>query len=152
MERFVVMFDSINLQIGGIAEDVGQTPMDWNVNIFNMIRNLGGAIGIAALQTYMTWREQYHSEILTSQVALTGEASRARLAQLTDYFLHRVTADPALANHEAAVAVGHVLTRQATIMGVSDAIILQSILLGIALLAVCCFKKVSAGDSTGEAH
>src|SRR6201988_5498951 len=28
--------------------------------LFNMMRNLGGAIGIAALQTFQSKREQYH--------------------------------------------------------------------------------------------
>ena len=46
--------------------------------MFNMLRNLGGAIGIAVLQTFLTKREQFHSDILTSQVSLLGEAARAR--------------------------------------------------------------------------
>jgi hypothetical protein len=33
----------------------------------------------------------------------------------------------------------------------SDTIIFQSVLLGLALVAVCCFKKGSAGPA-GEAH
>jgi len=44
MERFENMFSSINGQIGDIAADVGQGPMDWNVNIFNMIRNLSETV------------------------------------------------------------------------------------------------------------
>src|SRR5689334_17353819 len=38
--------------------------------LFNMMRNLGGAIGIAALQTLLTRREQYHSNVLTQSVSL----------------------------------------------------------------------------------
>ena len=44
MERFENMFDSVNGQIGEIAINVGQTPMDWNPNIFNMIRNLSETV------------------------------------------------------------------------------------------------------------
>jgi DHA2 family multidrug resistance protein len=84
-------------------------------------------------------------------VSLLGEAARERLQSLTVYFLHRVTADPSIAQHEAAIATGRVLQRQALILGLSDAVILQSVLLGVALIAVCCFRKTSAGPA-GEAH
>ncbi|MFX5397196.1 hypothetical protein ABTD40_20130, partial [Acinetobacter baumannii] len=53
--------------------------------LFNMMRNLGGAIGIAALQTLLTKREQYHSNVLMQSVSLLEEATRSRIAQLTQY-------------------------------------------------------------------
>jgi DHA2 family multidrug resistance protein len=45
--------------------------------LFNMMRNLGGAIGIATLQTFLTKREQFHSNIITSAVSLYDDAVRA---------------------------------------------------------------------------
>jgi len=44
MERFENMFASVNEQIGGIADQVGQTPQMWNANIFNMIQNLSETV------------------------------------------------------------------------------------------------------------
>jgi DHA2 family multidrug resistance protein len=41
--------------------------------LFNMTRNLGGAIGIAVLQTFQSKREQFHSNILTSSISLFEE-------------------------------------------------------------------------------
>src|SRR6201996_3058277 len=56
--------------------------------LFNMVRNLGGAIGIAALQTFQQKREQFHSNILSNSVSLFEEATRRRIAELTDYFMN----------------------------------------------------------------
>ena len=56
--------------------------------LFNMMRNLGGAIGIAALQTFLTKREQFHSNVLTQSVSLFEQATRTRIDQLTQYFLN----------------------------------------------------------------
>ena len=42
------------------AENAGSAS-----GLFNMMRNLGGAVGIAMLQTFLTKREQYHSNVLT---------------------------------------------------------------------------------------
>src|SRR5215475_6912733 len=41
--------------------------------LFNMMRNLGGAVGIAVLQTFLTKREQFHSHVLTESVSLFEE-------------------------------------------------------------------------------
>jgi MFS transporter, DHA2 family, multidrug resistance protein len=143
----VVMMPMTALAIAGIEREHAPSASA----LFNMVRNLGGAVGIALLQTFLTWREQYHSDILTSQVSLSGEGARERLQHLAGFFLHRVTADPSIAQHDAAIATGRVLHRQALILGMSDTIIFQSVLLGLALVAVCCFKKGSAGPA-GEAH
>ena len=52
---------------------------------------------------------------------------------------------------EAVVSVGRAVRHQAYMLGFSDTIILQSALLGLALLAVLMLKKTTAGPS-GEAH
>jgi DHA2 family multidrug resistance protein len=117
--------------------------------LFNMIRNLGGAIGIAVLQTFLTHREQFHSEVLTGQVSLLGQATRERLAELGRFFMAHGVSDPSFANHEAAVALGRIVRRQAFMLAYSDTIILQSVLLGLALVAVLLLKRADAGASAG---
>ncbi len=52
-----------------------------------MMRNLGGAIGIAVLQTFLTKREQFHSNVLMQSVSVFNEATRQRIYDLTSYFL-----------------------------------------------------------------
>ena len=117
--------------------------------LFNMIRNMGGAIGIAVLQTFLTKREQFH-RMLTAQVSLLNVATRTRLDQLTAKFV-ALGADHDTARHEAMIMVGRIVRRQANMLAFSDTIILQSALLGLALIAVLLLKKVQVGSS-GEAH
>jgi DHA2 family multidrug resistance protein len=119
--------------------------------LFNMVRNLGGAIGIAVLQTVLTKREQFHSDFLTGQVSLLGPATRMRLNALASRFMERGVSDPAYAHHQAAIAVAHVVRRQASILAFSDTVILQSVLLGVALLLVMMLKKAKVGSAV-EAH
>src|SRR5215468_2488552 len=47
--------------------------------LFNMTRNLGGAVGIAVLQTLLTKREQYHSNVLMASISLFEQATRTKL-------------------------------------------------------------------------
>ena len=88
--------------------------------LFNMMRNLGGAVGIATLQTFLTKREQYHSNVLTQSVSSFAEATRDRIHDLTAYFMTHGVSDPALASHKAIVAIGLRVREQANVMAFSD--------------------------------
>jgi MFS transporter, DHA2 family, multidrug resistance protein len=119
--------------------------------LFNMMRNLGGAIGIAALQTFQSKREQFHSNILTNSVSLFQEATRERLARLTTYFIDHGISDPAAAQHKAIVALAARVSQQANIMAFSDTFTLLGIALLVALGAGLMLKKPGQ-LSGGGAH
>jgi DHA2 family multidrug resistance protein len=70
---------------------------------------------------------------------------------LTELFMSRVTSDPSVAQHDAAIALGRVLHREALILGFSDTIIFQSVLLGLGLVTIF-FLKHSRPGTAGEAH
>jgi len=111
-------------------------------SLFNMMRNLGGAMGIAALQTFQTKREQYHSNVLSQSVSVFSEATRVRIDQLTQYFLTHGVSDPATAAAKALVAIGGRIQQQANIMAFSDTFFLLGIALVVALIATLLLKKV----------
>ncbi len=127
------------------AENAGSAS-----GLFNMMRNLGGAVGIALLQTFLTKREQYHSNVLMQSVSLFEQATRSRLDQLTQYFMNHGVANPADALNRAYVAIGHVVQKQAFILAFSDTFYLLGVALIVALIAGLLLKKpdhVSAGGA-----
>lgn len=117
--------------------------------LFNMMRQLGGAIGIAALQTLLTKREQYHSNVLSSSISILEQATRARLDQLTDYFMNHGMIDRVDAAHRAYVAVGKIVQKQAFILAFSDTFFALGAALVIALLAGLMLKKPDEVDGGG---
>jgi DHA2 family multidrug resistance protein len=119
--------------------------------LFNMMRNLGGAVGIAVLQTFLTKREQFHSNILTSSVSVFQDATRDRVAKLTAYFMSHGVSDQALATHKAVVGIALKLRKQANILAFSDTFYLLGVALVIALLASLFLKKPGQ-ISGGGAH
>ena len=126
------------------AENAGSAS-----GLFNMMRNLGGAVGIAMLQTFLTKREQYHSNVLTQSVSMLEQATRTRIGQLTQYFMNHGVADHAEATHRALVAIGKIVQKQAFILAFSDTFYLLGAALIVALMAALLLKKpdrlVSAG-------
>ncbi|EJC73731.1 MDR family MFS transporter [Rhizobium hidalgonense] len=119
--------------------------------LFNMMRNLGGAVGIASLQTFLSKREQFHSNILTHSVSVFEEATRDRIARLTGYFMSHGVSDQALAGHKAVVAIAFKIRKQANIMAFSDTFFLLGVALVVALLASLLLKKPGQ-LSGGGAH
>jgi DHA2 family multidrug resistance protein len=119
--------------------------------LFNMMRNLGGAIGIAALQTLLTKREQYHSNVLSQSVSLFEQATRMRIDQLTQYFINHGVIDRVDAAHRAYVAIGKIVQKQAFILAFSDTFYLLGVALVVALIASLMLKKQDHLDA-GGAH
>ena len=118
--------------------------------LFNMMRNLGGAIGTAAIETFFTKREQFHSAIINPKVSLLEPATRDRLADLQRYFMAHGYPDPAGAMHRAVIAVGQTIRAEATIMGYADSFALLGVILLTAVLAVAMLRKGAAAG--GAAH
>jgi DHA2 family multidrug resistance protein len=130
---------------GGIApKDAGAAS-----GLSNMLRNLGGAVGTATLATIITKREQYHSNIIGQSVNLNREEVRDRIAGLTNYLLQHGLSDAATAQHEAVVAIGNIVKRQALTMGFGDAFGAIGVMLTLAAIAVLFARKVSPTAGAG---
>src|SRR6185369_14801619 len=118
--------------------------------LFNMMRNLGGAIGTAAIETFFTKREQYHSFIINQHVSLLEPATRDRLAELQQYFMAHGFPDPSGALHRAMIAIGQSIRAEATIMGYADSFALLGVILVAAALSVAMLKKGAASGGGGH--
>src|SRR5215471_17421709 len=98
--------------------------------LFNMLRNLGGAIGTASLETIITKREQFHSNIVGQSITVYRDEVRQRISEMTGYFMSHGISDPAAAQHQAIVALGNVVKRQALVLGFGDAFAVIGVALG----------------------
>jgi DHA2 family multidrug resistance protein len=118
--------------------------------LFNMMRNLGGSMGIAALATLVTQREQFHSNQLGDSVSLYNPATQERLNQMTQYFVSRGS-DLSVANDQAMAAISNIVRREAYVMAFNDCFYFVGIALLLSGIAVLFFKKVKSGGG-GMAH
>lgn len=119
--------------------------------LFNMLRNLGGAVGTAALGTIITKREQFHSNIIGQSVTPFRDEVRTRLDQMTNYFMAHGVSDPAAAHNQAIIALGKTVKRQALVLGFSDTFAVIGIMLAIAAVAVL-FARKGQGGGAAAAH
>jgi DHA2 family multidrug resistance protein len=127
---------------GIAAQDAGAAS-----GLSNMLRNLGGAVGTATLATVITKREQFHSNIIGQSVNLGREEVRERIDQMAGYFTAHGVTDPATATHQAIVAIGQVVRREALILGFGDAFAVVGVLLAIAAVSLLVAKKARPGTA-----
>lgn len=119
--------------------------------LFNMMRNMGGSIGIAALATLVTQREHFHSNRLGESVSLYSPATQERINQMTQFFVSR-GADVSVAQDQAIKAIDNIVRREAYVMAFNDCFYFVGIALLLSGIAILGFKKVKAGAGAGGAH
>jgi MFS transporter, DHA2 family, multidrug resistance protein len=110
-------------------------PPEQNNNasaIINMMRNLGGSIGIAVVTTFVARRQQYHQSILVDHVTPYRTQSNDLLHSLQQSVLaqHASAAD---ALHQAQALLYAMVQKQAALLSYIDGFWLMSVVL-IALL------------------
>ncbi|MEC4593311.1 MDR family MFS transporter [Nitrospirillum amazonense] len=136
------------LATGGIEkENAGSAS-----GLFNMMRNLGGAVGIALTQTWLTKREQFHSNVMTGQVSLFGESTRQHLAMLQRKFMEHGVPDALTAWRQAVAEVDAGVRAQAWLMAYSDAFFFLGSAMALSAVAILFLKKAASGADAGGAH
>jgi DHA2 family multidrug resistance protein len=116
--------------------------------LFNMLRNLGGAFGVALLGTIFTKREQFHSNVIGINVNPFRQEVRDRLAQMTNYFMAHGISDPATAQHQSAIMLGKIIKKQSVIMGFADTF---AVLGGMLFVAAVCVMLAKKGEASAGA-
>lgn len=129
---------------GIAAQDAGSASA-----LFNMLRNLGGAIGVAVVETFVTNREKFHSFIINQHVSLMQPATRQTIAAMQHYFEAHGMSDPAAARHQAIILLGETLKQQANYFAYGDAFGLLAVGMLVALAASFFIRRPSGPAAPG---
>lgn len=116
--------------------------------LFNMMRNVGGSIGIAGLSTLLSRRERFHSLQIGESVSVYAEATRDRLDASFHYFLVRGS-DAYTAHGQAIGALGRVVRRESYLMSFSECFLILGWVMLVAGLAVFFLKRVQVKGGGG---
>ena len=108
--------------------------------LFNMMRNIGGSIGIAGLSTLLSVRERFHSERIGESVTAFSGAVQQRLQQSGAYF-YSEGSDPSSANLRAVSAIGGAVRRQAFLLAYSDCFLALGCVLLASAVALFFMKR-----------
>ncbi|MDR3701470.1 MAG: DHA2 family efflux MFS transporter permease subunit [Candidatus Sulfopaludibacter sp.] len=115
-------------------------------SMFNLMRNLGGSVGIASATTYLFRRTQIHTNVLGAHVTAFNPRARMLSSNLQSAMIARGS-DPVLASRQAYVSLWNLVERQASMAAFVDTFLALGVvfLLVLPLLLVMKRPKNRAG-------
>ncbi|MCJ2108574.1 DHA2 family efflux MFS transporter permease subunit [Methylobacterium sp. E-041] len=117
----------------------------------NMMRNLGGSIGIAMLSTMIDRREHMHFSVLAEAITVNATRTQERLAA-TAAGLHGHVADAAAAKGATLGMLAAQVRREAEVMAYADGFWLVGVSLVLSLGVVAILRKPQRASGPVEAH
>lgn len=118
--------------------------------LFNLTRNLGGAVGLAIISTLLSNRQDVHYERLRENLDWGNQAAVSQLnsmaANLNSYGLDGATG--------AIRQMVQLATKQAVVMSFSDVFMILTVLFGMMILGVAAISKPApqGGGGGGGGH
>jgi len=123
--------------LSGLAAG-GQPPSEQaNASaIFNIMRNLGGSIGIAMLSTFVTFREQFHFDVLRDVLTQNSLRTSTLLSDYTQALAAKTPAGASATHMQALAEMASVVRREAFVMAYSDCFYIIGVALALCILAL----------------
>jgi MFS transporter, DHA2 family, multidrug resistance protein len=117
--------------------------------LYNLMRNLGGAVGLALINTIATSRVAIHTEHLQEQVTWSRSAAMRALGNMT----HMLTAAKSGDAHLAALKqMAMMLQRQALTLTYNDVLLLMAGCFFVAVPLTLLLAKPAEGGAAVESH
>ncbi len=123
------------------------TSIGQGTGLFNLMRQLGGSLGIAIMATLLSRFSSTEKAVLTEHVGSYDALTAERVAVLTRGMIAR-GADALLAKQQALAALDHQISAQASVLAFSRLYLISGVLLVAALPLLLIWRT---GRSTGRA-
>jgi DHA2 family multidrug resistance protein len=128
---------------------LGQAQIGNASGLYNLMRNLGGSIGIAFVTTMLARGAQAHQALMVGHLTATDPAFAQRLAAAKNLLSHHT--DSATATQQAYAAVYSLLDQQARLWAFVDNFFLFALLALAGLPLIFLFKRPKYMQSAAPA-
>ena len=132
--------------MGAIARE----SMGYATSMFNLLRNLGGSIGIAFATTYLARQQQVHQSILAAHVDPLNPVAQNTIGALSAA-MQAGGADSTLAMRRGYAAIQGMVQRQATMLSFLDTFRFMAIVFVLVLPLLLLLRK-ARGKADVAAH
>jgi DHA2 family multidrug resistance protein len=115
--------------------------------LYNLMRNLGGGIGLAVLNTVLSDRLQVHWNHIAADVNPARPGVELAMERLSTKLAAVISGDP---DKAALRLVARIVMREATVMTLNDCLLVLAIVSGAALLMLPFVRKPRAEVRVGH--
>ena len=120
-------------------------------SLFNLMRNIGGSIGIAAATTFLYRRQQLHTNQLGAHVTEFSSAAR-NMSMGIQGAMRAHGSDPILAGRQAYVATWGVIQRQASMLSFVDTFLAMAIVFLLVLPLLFAMRRPRSRGGGAAMH
>ena len=120
-------------------------------SMFNLMRNIGGSVGIASATTFLFRRQQFHTHLLGADVTASNPQTWAYVKGLESTMMAH-GADPVTAQHQAYGAIWGMVQRHAAMAAFIDTFRLMAIVFLLVLPMLFLMKKPRHHGPPGAMH
>ena len=131
---------------------VPQSQLKSASGLFNLTRNLGGAVGIALVTTWLQDFSRIHALKLSESMAANPQHAQDALAGLTSLIMSHGTSDAAHAQLTAQGEIARIVAREATTLAFDDVFKLMALIFVLALVLVPFCRRPVPLPATAEVH
>ncbi|QIE55164.1 DHA2 family efflux MFS transporter permease subunit [Pikeienuella piscinae] len=117
--------------------------------LFNLTRNLGGAFGLAAINSMLVGRSDFHFSRLAEHVAWGAPAAEERLAAMTAAFTPRLGPDAGVA---AISQLSGLVRREAQVLSFAEIFTVMAILFAVMIFMVVFLQRPEDEGGPPPAH
>ncbi len=120
-------------------------------SIFNLMRNIGGSLGIAVATTLLERRQELHKSMLAAHVDIYNPEARALYDQIRAALVARGS-DVVTAGQQAMIIISGLVRRQAAALAFTDVFRLLGILFLLVLPLLLIMKRPRTSRGHGPGH
>lgn len=142
-------FILIPISVVATAGIAAGSDSDSASSLFNMMRNLGGSVGVALLATLLTRREQFHSARIGESVSMFDLATQGRLSNMLQGFASHGS-DLWTAQWQAVHAIDGIVRRESFVMAFNDCFYVIGATVLLSGIAVLFLKRIHPSAGGGE--
>jgi DHA2 family multidrug resistance protein len=132
-------------------DPISREEMGNATSMFNLMRNIGGSIGIASATTYLFRRQQFHINVLGAHVNSFSPQTQATLNGLESALMAR-SADSHAAAQQAYGAVWGMVLRQASMISFVDTFRAMGVVFLLVLPLLFVMRRPKQGGGSVAMH
>jgi DHA2 family multidrug resistance protein len=120
-------------------------------SMFNLMRNIGGSMGIASATTYLFRAQQFHTNLLGADVTAMNPQAQMLLKSIQARML-ALNGDPTTAGRQAYDAVWGIVQRQAAMLAFVDTFRAMAVVFLLVLPLLFLMKRPKHHSGPGAMH
>ncbi len=120
-------------------------------SMFNLMRNLGGSIGIASATTFLFRRQQFHTNVLGANVTAMSPRTRMLSSSLQSAMVAHGS-DPVTASRQSYVSIWNMVQRQASMQAFVDTFLAMGVVFLLVLPLLLIMKRPKHRAGPGAMH